>query len=63
MAWDEWEQLKADALQSQQGYARMQLNQVDGGVPPKPSSYGDLRVANDGLTKIGTAAFDLYNDL
>ncbi|MGW8064367.1 hypothetical protein ACVV2G_19350 [Streptomyces ziwulingensis] len=61
MAWNEWEQLKADALQRRQGSTHMQLNQVDGGAPPRPNSYGDLAVANDGLTKIGTAAFELYN--
>ncbi|WP_318214676.1 hypothetical protein [Streptomyces sp. SCL15-6] len=63
MAWNEWEQLKADALQRQQSSAHMQLNQVDGGAPSRPSSYGDLAVPNDGLTKIGTAAFELYNQL
>ncbi|MCG8964749.1 hypothetical protein [Streptomyces sp. CL12-4] len=63
MAWNEWEQLKADALQRQQGSAHMQLNQADGGAPPMPTSYGDLKVANDGLTKIGTAAFELYDQL
>lgn len=62
MAWNEWEQLKAEALQRQQGSAHMQLNQLDGG-PPKPSEYGDLKVANDALTKIGSAAFELYDQL
>ncbi|WP_055694474.1 hypothetical protein [Streptomyces prasinopilosus] len=63
MAWNEWEQLKAEALQRQQGSAQMQLNQLDGGGPPKPSEYGDLEVANDALTKIGSAAFELYDQL
>lgn len=67
MAWDEWEQLKADALQRQQSSPRMQLNQADGGggfgSPGRPGSYGDLKVSNDGLTKIGKAAFELYNQL
>lgn len=30
MAWDEWEQLKGEALQRQQSSARMQLNQLPG---------------------------------
>ncbi len=63
MAWAEWEQLKADALERQQGAVQMHLNQVDGGAPPRPSAYGDLAVPNDGLAKIGTAAFELYNQL
>ncbi|MFJ8546256.1 hypothetical protein ACIRFH_30500 [Streptomyces sp. NPDC093586] len=63
MAWNEWEQLKADTLRRQQGSVHMQLNQVDGGGPSKPVQYGDLKVANDGLTKIGTAAFELYDQL
>jgi hypothetical protein len=67
MAWDEWEQLKADALQRQQGSTQMQLNELDGGGgfsgPSRPDTYGGLKVANDGLTKIGKAAFGLYNQL
>ncbi|MET8569177.1 hypothetical protein [Streptomyces sp. NPDC004783] len=63
MAWNEWEQLKAEALQRQQGSVQMQLNQLDGGGPSKPSVYGDLKVANDGLTKIASVAFDLYDQL
>ncbi|WP_367320472.1 hypothetical protein [Streptomyces sp. HUAS ZL42] len=65
MAWDEWEQLKSQAAQS--GSAQMQLNQLDpgdGGRPaPDPSQYGDLRASQKDLAKIGTNAFDLYNDL
>ncbi|GAA4948023.1 hypothetical protein GCM10023238_12890 [Streptomyces heliomycini] len=67
MAWDEWERLKADALQRQQGSTQMQLNELDGGGgsggPGRPDAYGGLKVANDGLTKIGKAAFGLYNQL
>jgi hypothetical protein len=67
MAWDEWEQLKADALERQQGSARMQVNQLDGGGgsggPSLPDKYGDLKVSNDGLTKIGKAAHELYDRL
>ncbi|MEV5429534.1 hypothetical protein [Streptomyces sp. NPDC052701] len=67
MAWDEWEQLKAEALQRQQGSTHMQLNQLDGGAgsggPSLPGKYGDLKVSNDGLTKIGKAAHELYDRL
>ncbi|MEV5551767.1 hypothetical protein AB0L35_37520 [Streptomyces sp. NPDC052309] len=65
MAWDEWEQLKTEALQRQQGAAHMQLNQHGGGgtTSAPATTYGDLEVANDGLTKIATAAFELYNQL
>ncbi|NEB13633.1 hypothetical protein G3I32_33155 [Streptomyces coelicoflavus] len=65
MAWDEWEQLKADALGRQQGgSAHMQLNQLDGGGPVRaPSQYGDLKVQNDALTKVGKDAHTLYNQL
>ena len=65
MAWDEWEQLKADAVERQQGSAHMQLNQVGGGGPASapPSHYGGLEVKNDALTKIGKDAHTLYNQL
>ncbi|MFH9733493.1 hypothetical protein [Streptomyces sp. NPDC017260] len=66
MAWDEWEQLKADALERQQGSStHMQLNQMDGGGPTSapPSHYGSLEVKNDALTKVGKDAHDLYNQL
>lgn len=63
MAWDEWEQLKSQAAERQS--AHMQLNQVDpgtgGGAPPDPDSYGDLRVAEADLAKIGDHAFKLYD--
>ncbi|GCB45589.1 hypothetical protein [Streptomyces sp. NL15-2K] len=63
MAWDEWEQLKAQAAQGQS--ARMQLNQLDGGggYTPDPSSYGDLKANQSDLSNIGQKAFTLYNDL
>jgi hypothetical protein len=63
MAWEEWDQLKAQA--AQQPAARMQLNQVDGGGHPTgtPTEYGDLKVSQGDLAKIGSHAFDLYNDL
>ncbi|MFD4261536.1 hypothetical protein ACFWR9_28905 [Streptomyces sp. NPDC058534] len=64
MAWDEWEQLKADAAQRQQGSTHMQLNQMGGGGPTsRPDTYGGLEVKNDALTKVGKDAHDLYNQL
>lgn len=66
MAWDEWEQLKAEAAGG--GTAHMQLNQLDPGSgpvrpAPDPAQYGDLKVNQSDLGKIGTNAFKLYNDL
>ncbi|SOD82749.1 hypothetical protein [Streptomyces sp. Ag109_G2-15] len=63
MAWDEWEQLKAQAAERQS--TRMQLNQVDGGggYSAMPSQTGDLKVRHDDLVKIGSAAHHLYNQL
>ncbi|MBL1108058.1 hypothetical protein JK361_26295 [Streptomyces sp. 5-8] len=66
MAWDEWEQLKADAAQGQS--AHMQLNHVDPGGGAYGSTYlpsktGDLKVGHKDLEKIGGAAHHLYNQL
>ncbi|MEU0678180.1 hypothetical protein ABZ330_36055 [Streptomyces sp. NPDC006172] len=66
MAWDEWEQLKAEAAAS--GAPRMQLNQLDPGSgpvrpAPDPGQYGELRASQGDLAAIGSHAFDLYNDL
>ncbi|MER5180202.1 hypothetical protein ABT009_17810 [Streptomyces sp. NPDC002896] len=68
MAWDEWNQLKADALARQQGgAAHMQLNQLDGGggggATAVPSRTGDLTVSQHDLAKIGSHAHTLYNQL
>ncbi|MGX4690415.1 hypothetical protein [Streptomyces sp. JNUCC 63] len=66
MAWDEWEQLKADALARRQGgAAHMQLNQfpADSGGVPVPSQTGDLKVTQHDLAKIGSQAHTLYNQL
>ncbi|MER6064295.1 hypothetical protein ACQPXS_32910 [Streptomyces sp. CA-142005] len=68
MAWDEWEQLKSDALARQQGgAAHMQLNHVPddpgGGSATVPSQTGDLKVTQHDLTKIGSEAHTLYNQL
>ncbi|MEN8656374.1 hypothetical protein ABCR94_38825 [Streptomyces sp. 21So2-11] len=60
MAWDEWEQLKADAAERQS--SQMQLNQV----APEPSGGGwagrpgDLRVNQQDLAAVGNSAFALF---
>ncbi|MEV5608357.1 hypothetical protein [Streptomyces sp. NPDC052225] len=59
MAWDEWEQLKADAAHRQS--TRMQLNSIP--VEPGgggPSSYGDLKASNTDLIAVGNAARELH---
>ncbi|MEV3861145.1 hypothetical protein AB0J38_43415 [Streptomyces sp. NPDC050095] len=65
MAWDEWEQLKADAAGRQSTH--MQLNQLDpgdgGGSAALPGSTGDLKVTDADLNKIGSSAHTLYNQL
>ncbi|MFJ4919939.1 hypothetical protein [Streptomyces sp. NPDC088725] len=63
MAWDEWEQLKAEAAQKHS--ARMQLNQLaasgggDGGDGPQ----GDLQVNQQDLAAVGDSAFRLFEEL
>ncbi|MEU8958349.1 hypothetical protein AB0C93_29090 [Streptomyces sp. NPDC048518] len=65
MAWDEWERLKSQAAERQ--LTHMQLNQVEpgtgGSAAPDPASYGDLRVSQSDLAKIGDHAFKLYDRL
>ncbi|MGW0578412.1 hypothetical protein ACWD25_21140 [Streptomyces sp. NPDC002920] len=64
MAWDEWEQLKSQATADSS--TQMRLNQLDPGsgrAAPDPASYGDLKMSQGDLSKIGTNAFKLYNDL
>ncbi|WP_225840079.1 hypothetical protein [Streptomyces sp. NK08204] len=66
MAWDEWEQLKAQAAEGQS--AHMRLNHVDGGGGPYgpyvvPGKTGDLKVGHEDLVKIGSAAHHLYDQL
>lgn len=60
MAWDEWEQLKTQALEGQS--ARMRLNQLpaDGGGGGGGS---DLVVHDDQLGKLGNMAYDLRERL
>jgi hypothetical protein len=63
MAWDEWEQLKADVAES--GSTGMQLNQLaaDGGGGGGSGVAGDLVVNQDDLGAVGHDAFTLYEDL
>ncbi|MEV5613227.1 hypothetical protein [Streptomyces sp. NPDC052225] len=65
MAWDEWEQLKADAAGRQA--TSMQLNQLDpgdgGGSVALPGTTGDLKVGDSDLAKIGKEAHTLYDSL
>ncbi|WP_225831628.1 hypothetical protein [Streptomyces sp. NK08204] len=61
MAWDEWEQLKAEAASRQS--ARMQLNSI----PAEPGgggtgAYGDLKVHDKDLAAVGNAARELHKD-
>ncbi|MFJ9246017.1 hypothetical protein [Streptomyces sp. NPDC101776] len=58
MAWEEWEQLKADA--ARRGSAHMQLNQLpaDGG-----GTTGDLVVHQDDLGAVGHEAYILHDQL
>jgi hypothetical protein len=59
VAWDEWQQLKADAVD--QGSTQMRLNQLpaDRGA----GSEGDLVVNQDDLGAVGHDAHLLYEDL
>nr|WSS62178.1 hypothetical protein OG284_13500 [Streptomyces sp. NBC_01177] len=65
MAWNEWEQLKADAADRHS--TGMQLNQLDpgggGGSSALPGQTGDLKVGHSDLTKIGSQAHELYDSL
>ncbi|MBV7698095.1 hypothetical protein [Streptomyces sp. TRM70350] len=69
MAWDEWEQLKSDALQRRQDSAQMQLNSVDAGSGGTygpfvvPSQFGVLKASQKDLATIGKSAHTLYNEL
>ncbi|MHC5903379.1 hypothetical protein ACVNF4_05620 [Streptomyces sp. S6] len=68
MAWDEWEQLKTNALQREQS-SGMRLNGVDDGTgrgsggPALPDSYGVLKVSQKDLAAIGKTAHTLFDDL
>ena len=60
MAWEEWEQLKGEALDRRS--ASMQLNQLapDGGGGAAP--HGDLAASQADLKSVGDAANGLYKD-
>ncbi|MFD5965916.1 hypothetical protein ACFWGR_06770 [Streptomyces sp. NPDC060311] len=60
MAWEEWEQIKAEAAQQQP--TRMQLNQLPGNVGGD-TSPGDLVVHDDELGKLGNMAYDLLSQV
>ncbi|MFF8970586.1 hypothetical protein [Streptomyces sp. NPDC014995] len=60
MAWDEWENLKADAVEHRS--TQMRLNQLP--VDRGPASVdGDLVVNQDDLGAVGHDAYILYEDL
>jgi hypothetical protein len=64
VAWEEWEQLKADA--AERHATHMQLNQVDGGGgghTGMPDTTGDLKVGHADLVNIGKHAHGLYDKL
>lgn len=56
MAWDEWEQLKAQA--AEQHSAKMQLNHIP--VEPTVNTQGDLKVDQQDLAAVGNAAYALH---
>lgn len=59
MGWDEWEQLKGDALARQQSSAHMQLNSIPAD-PGGGNQQGDLRVSQSDLAAVGDAAYELH---
>ncbi|GHE74048.1 hypothetical protein GCM10018785_47770 [Streptomyces longispororuber] len=64
MAWDEWEQLKARATEGRSAHMRLNQADTDAGAPgAAPGSYGELKVHNDDLSKVGERAFQLYDRL
>jgi hypothetical protein len=60
VAWDEWEQLKSEAVE--RGATHMRLNQLapDGGGG---GGSGDLVVRQDDLGAVGHEAYILYGDV
>jgi len=59
VGWDEWEQLKGDALARQQSSAHMQLNSIPAD-PGGGNQQGDLRVSQSDLAAVGDAAYELH---
>ncbi|MGW4302757.1 hypothetical protein [Streptomyces sp. NPDC004376] len=63
MAWDEWEELKAE---HQSAHTRLNSAPDGGGTYGPyvvPSRTGDLRVGHEDLVKLGKSAHELYNQL
>jgi hypothetical protein len=58
MGWDEWEQLKGEALARQQDTTHMRLNSIP--ADPGGNPQGDLRVSQSELAAIGDAAYELH---
>ncbi|MGW0734191.1 hypothetical protein [Streptomyces sp. NPDC002851] len=58
MAWDEWEQLKAEASRNQS--AHMQIN---GGHPSTGNKGGDLKANQKELAAVGDSAYKLFDTL
>ncbi|MEU8703872.1 hypothetical protein [Streptomyces sp. NPDC048565] len=61
MAWDEWEQLKSEAVEKNS--TRMQLNQLPPEAGGGPPPGGDLKVNQKDLAAIGNVAYRMYGDL
>jgi hypothetical protein len=59
MAWDEWEQVKAEAVQN--GPTQMQLNQYPGDQGGD-GTQGDLVAGQQDLEAVGKAAHELFDD-
>lgn len=59
MAWDEWEQLKADA--GSRSSSQMQLNEVPS--DRSGGQQGDLKADQDDLAAVGDSAFKLFTEL
>lgn len=61
MAWDEWEQLKAQA--AEKNSTAMQLNRVPDEDPGAAPPGGDLKVDQQDLAGVGDSAFKLFDQL
>ncbi|ARP71802.1 hypothetical protein LK07_20850 [Streptomyces pluripotens] len=61
MAWEEWEQLKAQAADPRHS-TRMQLNQYVAAPGGGGDTKGDLVVGHKDLEAVGKAAHDLFDD-
>lgn len=60
MTWDEWEQLKGEALQRQQASTHMRLNQLPADSGGSADPQGDLHVNQQDLAAVGDAAYELH---